>query len=340
MIRMKIYEQLDKEWDFLAPHANKAITISNTARVHTDFKILPRRYACDTAVACFLINDRNSLEETVKFFDGKVDAIYVDVEEKQSINLLELAKPLINHSKFIAIKPNDIAIESCDLLLRHKYNDDISGKNILVIGTGNLASKIALRTAERQANVYIHGRSDAKEQTIINGINAFLPQFTTPVKTMEEWDDDVKKFDIVISFLSGPYWAEESLLPNVNKDTLIIDGGISNFSSDFIQQLLANDMMIVRLDVRFALAYQFMATMNDSMAFYKEVFGKAYVGDNCLVAGGYIGEEGSIIVDQIHLPTQVVGIADGRGGVKDEESLTKNDRLAIQTIQNSIKAST
>src|SRR5699024_7453778 len=152
--------------------------------------------------------------------------------------------------------------------------DDISGKNILVIGTGNLASKIALRTAERQANVYIHGRSDAKEQTIINGINAFLPQFTTPVKTMEEWDDDVKKFDIVISFLSGPYWAEESLLPNVNKDTLIIDGGISNFSSDFIQQLLANDMMIVRLDVRFALAYQFMATMNDSMAFYKRFLEK------------------------------------------------------------------
>src|SRR5699024_11632089 len=92
------------------------------------------------------------------------DAIYVDFEEKQSINLLELAKSLINHSKFIAIKPNDIAIESCDLLLRHKYNDDISGKNILVIGTGNLAIKIALRTAERQANVYIHGRSDRSEE--------------------------------------------------------------------------------------------------------------------------------------------------------------------------------
>lgn len=337
---MTIYEQLDKEWEFLAPHANKAITISNTARAQTDFKILPRRYACDTAVSCFLINDPAALKETVRFFDGKVEAIYVDVEEKQPINLLELAKPIIQHSKIIAIKPNDIAIESCDLLLRHKYHDDISGKNILVIGTGNLASKIALRAAERQANVYIHGRSEEKEQTIVKGINAFLPQYTTPIQTADNWTEETKKFDIVISFLSGQYWDEEWLLTNADKHTLIIDGGISNFSSHFIQQVLAQDLMIVRLDVRFALAYQFMATMNDSISFYKDVFGKVYEGEYCLVSGGYIGEEGSVIVDQISRPTQVIGIADGRGGVKSENSLTEKDQLAIQTIQNSIKTST
>src|SRR5699024_735841 len=141
----------------------------------------------ETAVACFLINDSRCLEETLVFFDGKVDTIYIDVEQKQEIDLFHEAKQIVEKSKLTAIKPNDIAIESCDLLLRKIYKDDLFSKNILVIGTGNLASKIALRLAERQAYVYMEGRSRTKEETIVNGINSFLPAYTYPINMLSEW---------------------------------------------------------------------------------------------------------------------------------------------------------
>src|SRR5699024_2028722 len=251
MIFMSIYEDLVKEWDYLAPHKVKAITISNTARSSGDFKVLPRRFANETAVACFLINDNECLKKNLVFFDGKVDTIYVDVEQKQQIDLFHEAKQIVENSELTTIKPNDIAIESCDLLLRKIYKDDLSSKNILVIGTGNLASKIALRLAERQAHVYIEGRSRTKEETIVQGINSFLPAYTYPIHTYREWDS-MKKWDAIISFLSGSYWGEEHLFPQIDENTFIIDGGISNFSSSFVKQKLDQQTKVPRLVVRFA----------------------------------------------------------------------------------------
>jgi len=57
-----------------------------------------------------------------------------------------------------------------------------------------------------------------------------------------------------------------------------------------------------------------------------------------IVAGGYIGKEGNIIVDQIHEPSQIIGIADGMGGVKDKDQLTDDDQEAMRMIQDAIKA--
>lgn len=334
---MSIYEALVKEWDYLAPHDNKAITISNTAKSQFDFKVLPRRYGNKTAVACFLVNDDNFLKETVNFFDGKVETIYVDVEQKQDIDLYNVSKALIHQSKLISVKPNDIAIESCDLLLRKMFDDNLSDKNIAVIGTGNLASKIALRIAERQANVYMEGRSRDKEQKITTGINYFLPAYTNPIRTMKDWQG-TSHFDAVISFLSGPYWGEEQILPSIDQKTLIIDGGISNFSSKFIQKMLHQGNTISRLDVRFALPYQFLDGMPDTMVFYDDIYGVRHIGDYTIVAGGYIGSEGSIIVDQIKHPTQIIGVADGMGGVKDTENIKENDYEALTTVRESIQA--
>lgn len=338
---MKIDKQLEIEWDYLATQKNKAIMISNTAKGNDDFKVLPRRNACDTALACFLINDPQILKETITYFDGKVDEIYIDVEQKQRINYLELSKPLIKNSTFIAVKPNDVAIEACDHLLRHAYNDDLSGKDILVIGTGNLASKIALRMVERQANVYIHGRTKEKQELLIQAVNQFSPRYSEPVKSIDDWVSPTNKsFDSVISFITGTYWAEDSLLSSIDEQTFIVDGGISNFSSQFIEQILTRNITLARVDVRFALTYQFMSTMRDTVNFHENIFGKKYHKNICLVAGGYLGEEGAVIVDQIQAPSQVIGIANGRGGVKQAVDLTEKDQLAIETIQTSIKIDT
>lgn len=331
---MKINELLKGEWNYLRTQPNKAIMVSNTAKKNSDFNVLPRRQACGTALACFLINDPDLFSETITFFDGKVDEIYIDVEQKQAINYLELSKPLIKHSTFIAVKPNDIAIESCDHLLRYTYNDDFSGKDILVIGTGNLASKIALRMVERQANVYIHGRTKAKEELIIQVINQISPRYSNAVKPLDDWEQSPNhSFDSVISFITGTYWAEADLLPLIDKETFVVDGGISNFSSEFIEQILKYDITLARVDVRFALTYQFMSTMQDTINFHDNVFGKKYVENICLVAGGYLGEKGAIIVDQINNPSQVIGIANGRGGVKQKENVTEEDQQAIATIK-------
>ncbi|WP_200416777.1 hypothetical protein, partial [Virgibacillus salexigens] len=99
-----------------------------------------------------------------------------------------------------------------------------------VVGTGNQASKITLRLAERQAFVYIMGRTNEKEKRITEALNLFLPKNSPTIKTIEQMQLNGKA-DVVVSFLSGRITKEKDLLPFIGLNSFIIDGGINNFSS-------------------------------------------------------------------------------------------------------------
>src|SRR5699024_3946427 len=300
-----------------------------------DFRILPRRTIMGMAMSCFMINDEKVLEETLTFFDGKVDYIYIDIEKKQHVNLFKIARSVVKQSQLVTVKPNDTTLESCDLLIRNQLQDNLYHKKVVVIGTGNLASKLALRLAERQAYVYIKGRSVEKEEAVINGVNLFLPKYTYPIQSFAELKAN-DNADVVVSFLSGQFTEEESLLPVIGEDSFIIDGGINNFSSDFIQRMLRENINITRLDTRVALPYQMLSGHDFTRTFFKEVFGQAQIQGITVASGGYIGPEGTVIVDNIKQPNQVIGIADGRGGVKANEQLSETDGSRIQKIEQTL----
>ncbi|SDQ15065.1 hypothetical protein [Virgibacillus salinus] len=335
---MEIKNILQKELSNLQNYTHKSIMISTTAKHALAFRVLPRRTISRMSMACFMINDKNSLEETLSFFDGEVDYIYIDIEQKQDLNLFKTARETIKKSKIETVKPNDITVESCDLLIRYFLNDDLYDKKVIVIGTGNLASKIATRLAERQAHVYIKGRNNEKEITVTEALNIFLPKHTPIIKTMNQIQE-TEKVDVVISFLSGQLTNEETIFPVIGENSFIIDGGINNFSNDFIQHMLSVNINITRLDTRIALPYQFLSTHDHIHTFFKEVYGQAFIKGVPVVAGGYIGADGTVIVDNIKHPNQVIGIADGLGGVKVSEQLSEADRSRIYEIKKVISTS-
>lgn len=334
---MSFREDLLKEMDYLADHVHNAITISTTAKHATDYLLLPRRYALNTAISNFLINDSELLKDMLNYFDGKIDTIFIDVEQKQEINLFKIAKDRVKQSQLIAVKPNDTSLESCDLLIRNQFNDDLIDKNVLVIGTGNLASKIAIRLAERQANVYLKGRTKQKEHTVVHGINAFLPKFAPSIKTFD-YVETVKKTDVIVSFLSGHFEEEDLLYKYIGVNTFIVDGGINNFSREFVMRVLDQHTTMIRLDARIALPYQFSSIFDYTTSFFDDVYGKSEMHHTPIVSGGFIGSEGMVIVDNINQPNQIIGVADGSGGVKKDEQLNKSDRKSIREIQQAIAA--
>ncbi|WP_339226799.1 hypothetical protein NSQ77_14755 [Oceanobacillus sp. FSL K6-2867] len=329
---MDIEKLLIVELDYLNRYKKKSITISTTAKHALDFRILPRRMVSSMAMSCFMISSEEYLKKTLSFFDGKVDFIYIDVEQKQNINLFKITRAIVKESLIVNVKPNDTTLESCDLLIRNYYKDDLVNKKVVVIGTGNLASKIALRLAERQAHVYIKGRKFEKEQVIINSLNLILPKYNYPIQSFTQIQKH-ENVDVIVSFLSGQFKEEESLLSHIGEYTLIIDGGINNFTSDFIQKLLDKNINITRLDTRIALPYQMLSSHDYTLSFFKKVFGTAEIQGVKVASGGYIGSEGTVIVDNIKQPNQVIGIADGRGGIKSSEQLSETDRTRIQKIQ-------
>ncbi|MBU5465536.1 hypothetical protein KQI49_01670 [Virgibacillus sp. MSJ-26] len=332
---MSFKQVILNELNYLSQYSKTAILISTTAKHRLRFRPLPRRVYSNIAMSSFMINDKHILNEVLSFYDGKIDNIYIDIEQKQDLNLFEIAREVVKKSRLITMKPNDTTLESCDFLVRQQQKDDLYNKNIIVIGTGNLASKIAVRLAERQANVFIKGRTIKKENALINGLNLFLPRNTAPIVSFTQVEDNFSA-DVIISFLSGEFTEEGTLFPHIDKNTIIIDGGINNFSSNFIHQMLSDNIQITRLDTRIALPYQMLSNEDYIQIFFSEIYGQNKIGGITVVSGGYIGAEGTVIVDNIKRPSQSIGIADGKGGVKAHEQLSKTDRDRLRKIEQTI----
>lgn len=332
---MNLTETLNDECKFLMDFEQKGVLIGITAKHNTDFMLFPRRHIKGFGMSSFMVNCENILSELLLFFDGNVDYIFIDVEQKQKINLFKVSKKIIKHTKIISVKPNDTTLESLDLLVRNYFNDDLVDKNTLIIGTGNLASKSAIRLAERQANVFVRGRNKEKEEKVVDALNLFLPQYTNEIKSYKDFLNS-NEVNVIISALSGPFIDEQILYPLLTNEMLIIDIGINNFSKEFIKKAIEKNADIVRLDTRIALPYQFLSSDEYVISFFNDVFGQSVLAQTPVVSGGYIGPEGSVIVDNISEPTQIIGVADGSGGVKVDGSLTQKERNRVQTIQQKI----
>src|SRR5699024_719849 len=130
----------------------------------------------------------------------------------------------------------------------------------------------------------------------IEGLKMILPNYNSKIKSYDCLEKE-QKADLIISFLSGPFEEESLLKSHVTQNTFMIDGGINNFSSDFVNEMLNSDVKITRLDTRIALEYQLLSTSDYIKSFFSEVYGQREMNGIMVASGGYIGKEGTVIVD-------------------------------------------
>ncbi|MDF2855971.1 MAG: hypothetical protein K0Q87_1822 [Neobacillus sp.] len=328
------FQLIKKELEYLKGIKDKTVgIISMTARKSNGLRTLPRRSAMGFTAINFLVTGIKQARDCLLALDGRVDYILIDIEEKQDVSLIREARRIIKISKVITCKPNDATIESCDLLIRHHYNDELENKSVLVIGSGNLSTKIALRLAERQAIVHLHSRNYQKATKIAEALNLILPKFSKPIQAINL---PSKKYHIIVSFLSAEEIIGEEYLPLLNEHSLVIDGGINNFKSTFIKGALEKGATCYRLDVRIAFLYYLLLLSHDVELFFTHVMGRIKCQDKGyhLVSGGIIGNVGDIIVDKVMKPTQIVGIADGFGGVKNKSSYSQEEKMrAVELLK-------
>lgn len=328
---------IKKELEYLRGIKDKSVgIISMTARKSNGLRTLPRRSAMGFTAINFLVTKIEQARDCLFYLDGQVDYILIDIEEKQDISLIREARRIIKTSKVITCKPNDATIESCDLLIRHHYNDELENKSVLVIGSGNLSTKIALRLAERQASVHLHSRSYQKTAQIAESLNLILPKFSKPIQAINK---PKQKYNIIVSFLSAEAIIGEEYLSILSENSLVIDGGINNFKSAFIKGALEKGITCYRLDVRIAFLYYLLFLSREVESFFTHVMGRIEYQDKgyYLVSGGIIGNIGDIIVDKVMEPTQIVGIADGLGGVKSESRYSQEEKIKVMEISKLLR---
>ncbi|HDS30963.1 MAG TPA: hypothetical protein ENN67_07975 [Firmicutes bacterium] len=138
--------------------------------------------------------------------------------------------------------------------------------------------------------------------------------------------------DIIIGGAVYTPVIEKNHVIECGDDTLIVDAGIGTITteaSDFARQ---KGMKILRVDNRAAMAGTLISIIQ-SHDLVNRVMGEGEIDGVPVVAGGIIGAPGTVIVDSIHQPSEVIGIADGTGKVRYKPS-NDIERERIEKVRN------
>ncbi|WP_375724548.1 hypothetical protein LXN10_03455 [Arcobacter sp. KX21116] len=331
-------------------------TISTTTKQELLPYLTPIRKNNDFSVCGCVIFDVNILSLLIKNIDGEVDFILVDsekkiplkhvsnnknyIEESMSINTIDKIDTSnfskycflnIKKSKVFEFKPNDLTVNAAWLFISLRLLL-LSEKKISILGSGNIGSKLALKLVESGANVHIYRRDSLKGYSIERGLN-FIKSKNTIARIHYHEDILQTSFqsDILIGSTDGVPIITKDIIKSVKKDCIIIDLGKNNLTKEAITFSQKNNIEIWRTDVSAALEgyiYEVLR-LND---IFKNSYGKRNLEYCSIVAGGYFGSSGDIVVDNIITPSYVIGVANGDGTFKD--NLEDHDKENILKLEN------
>ncbi len=327
-------------------------TIATTSKQEANPYLTPIRKSDFFIVCGCVIFDQTKLLEIIDIIDGEVDFIFVDSEKKiplrihdtknildsqiynltntygyiETGNLSKICFQKIKKSKIFEYKPNDITVNATWSFLSQKLRF-LSGKKATILGSGNIGSKLALKLVECGCSVNIHRQNRYKGYTIAQGLNFIKPENT--VSTISFHENILQATfmsDILIGATDGVSLIDVDLIKSLKKGALIIDLGKNTLKEEAIEFANSNNIEIYRTDVTSAFeGFIYEAIRMDDVL--SNSYGKKDLGYCTIVAGGYFGANGDIVVDNISNPSRVFGVSAGDGTMKKELSIEDEKRI-------------
>jgi len=336
-------EQLLSRTLELARQQNKpaGFCIGNTAKINpSGLYFTPLRDTYRMVIGGVIVYSEQQAIDTVKIVDGRVDYILVDAEKKipdsmsrsgQPANVERAVRETVNKSTLWSYKGNDLAVEALDNFLTYLTTDSISGiggKKVAIIGAGNLGCKLAIKLVERGAHVFITRRDKEKALLFAEAINHIKPAYTTAkVTSAANNETAAKAAEILIGMTQGIQVITLDMVKSLAPGAIIIDGGKGTLWPEAVEAAEESGIEIYRLDVSAA----FEGVISSLFAvedMVKKRLGRGVFNGRPVVSGGLLGRHGDIVVDNVHKPEIVYGIADGKGDFIRNLSKVQIDYLA------------
>lgn len=326
----------------LSKNYQLVFTVGNT-RVFDESKyyLTPIRIVDNLIISGIILFSEDEGKEVFRLIDGKVDYIFVDCEKKSKnnasglFNLERLATEIVNKSKLNYYKGNDITTDSIDNFLFTYFKENkmlVGGKNVLIIGIGNIGFKIALKLVERGANIFIKSRDLKKAKNVAKTINSIKPKETISMVCLYD-SDQVIQFNAIILTHIKPIVNNDTIFKRLSGQEVLIDVGKGCLTIDQIIQLQLKNVPSFRLDVGDAFVSSIISTINNSQKF-KLPRRKLLNSGLSIIEPGIIGLKDEIVVNSIDCVTFIYGVCNGLGGF--ERSINKDSLLKLINNEDNI----
>ena len=304
-----------------------------------NFYLTPYRESHKTLYMGAVIYNNKTAKDIAQKIDGKVDYVFVDIEKKITnksdilVNIERSTKEVINKSIIKNYKPNDLTVNSIENFIQDYFRSDlrgVGGKKILIVGAGNIGSKIALRLLESGGSVYLTRRNKKKLKMINDTLNVIKPIQTKAKSNIVDKDRlKFEDYDVIVGCADNSVKFKK--IKKIYKHPLIIDVGKGTFSKNSIKELSDKKIPIFRLDIESSLS-SFIDSNISTENFFKNNFIKKK-GKFTLIKKGILGKIGDIIVDNVLMPKRIIGIC-GKDGLLKNLTLKEYNLLISKILKN------
>lgn len=338
-------EEIKKKISILRKtNKKKVFYFGNTVKKETNnFYITPINENNEFIYFGAIVFSNYHAKKIAKIIDGKVDFILLDVEKKvfskkktELINIERSVKDIIKKTKIFLYKGNDLTVQACETLINSIYTSDVrgvGGKNILVLGAGNIGFKISQKIVESGGNVFMYRRNKKILNNIIYTINMLSPKATiAKAKKIDNFENKLNKFDLIIGTTDGKPLIKSKHIKKFKSNVIVIDVGKGIFEKKALDRAIQKNINLFRLDV--TPAYNgHLENINSTEAFHNFNQDRYKISNNYnLIRKGILGKNGSIVVDDVNLPKKIFGVADGKGSFKmiKEKEMHNISKLIIK----------
>lgn len=301
-IKGTLEQRLD-EISSLVASTNKAsvLVIKQFPQDKDEVTLIPPPLESISNVLCFVeLGSSEIAEEVIKIMDGNVDYIIIDEDLKlvQSRNIIETCVNTTKKSKLFFFSDTEAWINAA-LTFIQQISKGIFDKKIAVLGEGILFQAFSQKLKNMGSNLVEN--------------------------------NSIESVDLVV----GANIKKQLDLPNITlkPGVVFFDLGLGNFSPATIKRGVDEGAVFYRSDMRAGISSTVLRILETDYLL-RNMMGTTKIAGVEVAAGGVIGAEGAIILDDISKPSYIFGVANGDGTFKKQ--LSKEDEERIKIIQNII----
>lgn len=308
--------------DLFAQAGARFVVLATTANVrNAPFYVGGLRRGSGYAAANFIFRSVDRLADVVAAFDGQVDAFLIDVEVKNELcDLPAQAARLIRHSPCLQVKPNDMTVEALDMWLT-LMRPTLEGASALIVGSGNLGGKLALKLAERGARVELVGRHTEKVRRIASGLMAISRgrgRIEPSAYTPDQWCPS-GPVDVVLGCTPGVAGVSVAMVEHADAGALLIDVGNGTLSAEALECAARRQLAIYCLSPEAGFA-AWVAAHGFAVQQLRRMTRRELPDGAAVVGPGVLGRYGDIIVDDPNGWSRVIGVCNGAGDTLPPEA--------------------
>jgi 4-hydroxy-2-oxovalerate aldolase len=280
------------------------------------------------------------LDVVLRAVDGRADVVLLDVDRKPfgPVQAAETAGAILKKTALLTYLDSRVWVEAVEDQVVRLLHERLNDAEIVIAGDHPRSRFLALRFAERGARVTLlqdPGKVAAPLDPI-RSLSLAGQELKLSCLTPDAPDsfDTLSRANVVVVWPAGPAWFDQAFAQHLSRNTYVIDAGIGTLLPEGIAEAQRRGCLLLRVNIWPALTGSLSAA-HESLVETREALGWETLGGVSVVAGGAMGQSGDVIVDSVHHPTRVIGVCDGKGGVRFRFGDDETERVRrVQTEIN------